>query len=243
MGCLNYMYNCFKNLKTSFQNYQARASGYEAHQNVSSGNDSEPKYPPALMETVANSIADTFACGVFALANLICYEKKYFCQKKTISFNAYYIDEYDIKNDEDDDDNEYYFVNEYDLEDEDYDSDDDINDADLLAAYIEEYGADDDEEYDTCVLSEDEDDTQYPPAKTLDNAWGFINSGDLSVEFKDTTLAPRGPKKAIDFPRLILAQAKKDFFKRLASKPKQNLSRQNKMMAKLSPKPKRDFSA
>ncbi|KAI9250107.1 hypothetical protein EDC94DRAFT_623390 [Helicostylum pulchrum] len=234
MGCLNYLYDCFKNVKNSFQNYQAHTGGYEAHHHVSSGNDSGPKYPSALMETVANSIADTFACGVFALANLICYEKKYFasyfCQKKTISFNPYYIDECDIKNDEEDGDNEYYLVNKYDLEDEDYDSDDDINDADLLAAYIDEYGADDDEEYDTCDLSEDEDDTQYPPAKTLDNSWGFINSG-------------LGPKKAIDFPRLILAQAKKDFFKRLASEPKQNLLRQNKMMARLSPKPKKNFSA
>ncbi|GAA5802279.1 hypothetical protein HPULCUR_007742 [Helicostylum pulchrum] len=238
MGCLDYLYDCFKNVKNSFQNYQAHTGGYEAHHHVSSGNDSGPKYPPALMETVANNIADTFACGVFALANLICYEKK-----KTISFNPYYIDGCDIKNDEEDDDNEYYLVNEYDLEDEDYDSDDDINDADLLAAYIDEYGADDDEEYDTCDLSEDEDDTQYPPAKTLDNAWGFINSGDLSVEFKNTTLAPKGPKKAIDFPRLILAQAKKDFFKRLASEPKQNLLRQNKMMARLSPKTKKNFSA
>ncbi|GAA5813460.1 hypothetical protein MFLAVUS_006938 [Mucor flavus] len=231
MGYLDFLYSGFKNLKDYFHNYQARTSGYEAHQYVSSGNDSGPVF----METVTDSIVDTFAYGGFALANLICYEKKYFesyfCQKKTVSFDAYYIDEYDMKNSEDDDDNEYHLVDEYDLGNEKYDLEEEMNDADLLSAYIEEYGAED-EECDTGVLSEDK--TEYPPARTLDDSWGFIDSGNLSVEFKNTTVAPKGPRKMINFSLLILAQAKKDYFKKLASKPKQNLTRQNRTVARIS---------
>lgn len=232
------MSSCIKNLKHSFKNYQACASGYKSHQNVSSG--------PVLMETVANSIADTFACGGFALANIICNEKKYFqsyfCSKKISSFDAYCVDKDYMENgnDDSDDDNEYYLVDKYGLENDEYSLDDDMSDADLLSAYLDEYG-DEDEEYDLVVLSEDEDETEYPPAKSLDNSWGFVDSGDLSVKFKNTTPAPMGPRKVIDFPRLILDQAKKDFFKKLASKPKQNLTRQKKMIARISPK--HNFSA
>lgn len=95
-----------------------------------------------------------------------------------------------------------------------------MSDTDLLSAYFDEYGAED-EEHDLVVLSKDEDETEYPPAKPPDNSWGFVDSGGLPVKFKDTTTAPMGPRKVIDFPRLISDQAEKDFFKKLASKPKQ----------------------
>ncbi|GAA5813471.1 hypothetical protein MFLAVUS_006949 [Mucor flavus] len=148
MKCLNYMYNSFKNLENSFQNYQGYASGYDAYQDLS-------------------------------------------------------FDEYDMM--ENDEDEEYDYVDE--------------GDVDILSAYTDEYDSDD-EDYDTGVLSADEDETKYPPARTLDDPWGFINSGNLSVEFKNTTLAP----KVVDMSLMNLAQAKKDYFERLVSVSKRNLS-------------------
>ncbi|GAA5813423.1 hypothetical protein MFLAVUS_006901 [Mucor flavus] len=185
MICLNYMYNCFKTLKNTFQNYQACASGYEACQYVSHGNELKLDHPSAvtssMQKLLPSNIADTYACGIFALTSFVCSEKKYianyFCPKKTSSF-----DEYNIKKEEDDDDSEYCYVNEYDLDNDEYN-------ADMSSAFIDEYGSDD-EEYDTGVLSSHEDKTKYPPARTLDDSWGFIDSDDLSVGFKDTAHVP-----------------------------------------------------
>ncbi|GAA5813488.1 hypothetical protein MFLAVUS_006966 [Mucor flavus] len=230
---LNYMYNCFKNLKNTFQNYQAYANSYEACQYVSHGNESvlNLSYPPVAASSMQNflpGIVETFACGVFGFTDLICSEKKYFCQKKISSFDAYYVDECDTKNGDDYEDNEYNFIEEYDLGDND-----EISDADILSAYIAEYGMAN-EEYDTGVLSDEEDETEYLLARTLNDFWGFIDSDDLSVEFKDTTPVLKRSRNVVDISDQILAQAKKDYFKGFASKPKQNLSRQSRMIARLS---------
>ncbi|GAA5813516.1 hypothetical protein MFLAVUS_006994 [Mucor flavus] len=187
MICLDYMYNCFKNLKDSFQNYQAYASGYDAHQYVSPVNDSGQKLHYSLP----------------IIASKKKYIVKYFCPKKTSPFDEYYVDEYDMM--ESDKDEKYDYVDE--------------DDTDILSAYADEYDSDD-EDYNAGVLSANEDKTEYPPARTLDNPWGFINSGNLSVEFKNTTLAP----EVVDMSLMILAQAEKDYFERLVSVSKRNLS-------------------
>ncbi|KAI8073716.1 hypothetical protein BDF21DRAFT_424093 [Thamnidium elegans] len=101
---------------------------------------------------------------------------------------------------------------------------------------VDEYNI---EEYDICdtdILSPatciNEDDTQYPHARTFDKSWGFVDYDGLSVEFKDTTLDPKRSQKVVDISLQILSQAKKDYFKRFCSKPKQNLSRQKKLLTK-----------
>ncbi|KAI8079160.1 hypothetical protein BDF21DRAFT_419564 [Thamnidium elegans] len=118
-----------------------------------------------------------------------------------------YIDEYNMNMDEYDMD-----IDEYDTDIEEYDK----CDTDILSPA-------------TCI---DEDDIQYPPARTFDSSWGFIDHDDLSVEFKDTNLTPKHPKKVVDISLQILSQAKKDYFKRFCSKPKQNLSRQKKLLTR-----------
>ncbi|GAA5802278.1 hypothetical protein HPULCUR_007741 [Helicostylum pulchrum] len=226
MGCLNYLYGFFKNLKDLFKNYQARDSGYDAHQHVRYENESDLKlrYPPVVassmhiflpkehLKTLTNDIADSFACGIFVLVNLICSKQP----KNTSSFDDdeydmmndedddeddtyYYIDENDLENDEDDDeDDEYYFIDEYDTESDEYDEN-------MLSAYIDEYDTDN-EDSGTDILSEDE--TEYSPAITIDNSWSFIEHDDLSVGFKDTSLPPKRQQKAIDyFKRFVPSQS------------------------------------
>ncbi|KAI9263553.1 hypothetical protein EDC94DRAFT_693741 [Helicostylum pulchrum] len=192
MGCLDYMYNCFKSLKNSFKDYQVHASGYDTQQYYTKG---------------AFGNTDAFACGVFALTNLICSEKRYienyFCPNKTSSFDEYYIDVYDVNNNEYNEDDEYCFIDEYEMNYDGYD-------GDILSACIAEY-ATDNEEYIAGALSADEDETQYPPTRNFENSWGFIDHNDLSVEFKDTTLPPKCPQKAVGICLLILAQAKNLF--------------------------------
>ncbi|GAA5803753.1 hypothetical protein HPULCUR_009237 [Helicostylum pulchrum] len=109
---LGYMYNHFKNLKDSFKDYQAYASGYDPHQCAHYAKDSEfePYYNPSTvtdsterllktsvspkerMMTLANTITDnvthTFAYGAFAVAN-------YLYPKKNGSSDEYDNDEYD----------------------------------------------------------------------------------------------------------------------------------------------------
>ncbi|GAA5802319.1 hypothetical protein HPULCUR_007783 [Helicostylum pulchrum] len=201
MGFRHYMNECFKNLKNSFHNYQAYASGYDAHEYVSNGNESglklhyyQPVVASSMQKLSPKEHKETFAWGVFALANFVCSKKKYianyFCSKNTSSFNAYFVDEYDMKKDEDlyDEDDEYHYIDEY--------------EADFLTAAIDVYGSDDEEDY-MGLWSAEVYDTLYPQAITLDHSWGLIDSGDLSVEFQDTTLASKGPQKVVDLPLII----------------------------------------
>lgn len=120
-----------------------------------------------------------------------------------------------MNNNEYNEDDEYCFIDEYEMNYDGYD-------GDILSACIAEY-ATDNEEYIAGALSADEDETQYPPTRNFENSWGFIDHNDLSVEFKDTTLPPKCPQKAVGICLLILAQAKKYYFKRIRSKLKQNL--------------------
>lgn len=62
MGCLDYMYNCFKSLKNSFKDYQVHASGYDTQQYVRHGNDSELKlnyYPPVVTSSIPKERLET----------------------------------------------------------------------------------------------------------------------------------------------------------------------------------------
>ncbi|KAI8046999.1 hypothetical protein BDF21DRAFT_496347 [Thamnidium elegans] len=164
--------------------------------------------------------------------------ENYLCPKKTSIFNSYYIDEDGTDSDEEEilstdtciGEDEYYCIDEYDMYIDEFNMNMDEYDMD-----VDEYDVEDYDKYDTDVLFPatciDEDDTQYPPARNFDNSWGFIDHDDLSVEFKDSTLSPKRSKK-VDISLQILSQAKKDYFKRFCSKPKQNLSRQKKPLTR-----------
>ncbi|KAI8078361.1 hypothetical protein BDF21DRAFT_472753 [Thamnidium elegans] len=239
-GCLDYMYSCFESLKNSFKDYRAYASGYDSHQYAKDAEFklrrlvSEPVPPKEGMKTLANNIIDnvthTFACGVFAFTSLIRSEKKdienYFCPKKTSTFNAYYIDEDGTDSDEEEvlfkdtciNEDEYYCIDEYDTDEYDMYIDEFNMNMDEYDMDVDDYETNI-EEYDTCdtdILSPatciDEDDTQYPLARTFDNSWGFIDHDDLSVELKDTTLSPKRPQKIVDISHQILFQAKAKSF-------------------------------
>ncbi|KAI8070211.1 hypothetical protein BDF21DRAFT_425212 [Thamnidium elegans] len=99
---MDYMYNHFKNLKESFKDFQAYASGYDPHQYGGHANDSDFKfhYNPttktwnitklvsrkermkALASNIADNVTHTFAYGAFAVAS-------YICPKKTSSSSDY----------------------------------------------------------------------------------------------------------------------------------------------------------
>ncbi|GAA5813008.1 hypothetical protein MFLAVUS_006474 [Mucor flavus] len=89
------MYNCFKELKESFKNYQAYASGYDPHQYERHANDSgfKPQYNSpevtggmerllkapvsrkdrmkTLVSNISDSVGHTFTYGAFAIVNYV----------------------------------------------------------------------------------------------------------------------------------------------------------------------------
>ncbi|KAI8077122.1 hypothetical protein BDF21DRAFT_422095 [Thamnidium elegans] len=177
-SCLDYMYNCFKNLKNSFKDYQAYANGYDPHQYQRHAVDSEFKFhyhPPMVthsmerllkahvprnkrIKTLAINIADnvthTFAYGAFAVANLIWTEKKYI--------------------------EDYFEQNICPKKTRSFDND--VYDADILSR--------------STFISQDRH--QYRPLKRpLDDSWGFIDYDDLSVQFKNTNPPPKPPRRVL----------------------------------------------